>query len=68
MQIMGLVSPESKVTSEVTSSLNSVLRRKGAQVGSHMSVEELRMNKAILKEISKKKKNDMGSIDTQSMY
>jgi hypothetical protein len=41
--------------------MNSVLRRKGAVVGSHMSVEELRMNKAILKEISRKKKNDMGS-------
>lgn len=68
MQIMGLASPDNKGASDVASSLNSVLKRKGANVGSHMSVEELRMNKGILKEISKKKKNEMGSLDDQSMF
>jgi len=36
-------------------SVSSVRRRKGPQ-GSHMSLEELRINKGLLKEISKKKK------------
>jgi hypothetical protein len=66
MQIRGIVSPDSKELSDVESSLNSVVKKKGAVVGSHMSVEELRMNKAILKQISKKKKNGMGSLDNQS--
>jgi precorrin-6B methylase 1 len=57
---MGLASPDSKGPSDVASSLNS-MKKKSAVVGSHMSVEELRMNKAILKEISKKKKNGMDS-------
>jgi hypothetical protein len=42
-------------------SSNGSLKRKIAAYGSHMSVEELRMNKAILREISKKKKADHGS-------
>lgn len=61
MQIAGVTSPDSKMVSDVASSLNSVLKRKGVNVGSHMSVEELRMNKGILKEISKKKRIEMGS-------
>jgi hypothetical protein len=48
------------------------MKKKGVVFGSHMSVEELRMNKAILKEISKKKKYEMGSqpgsIDNQSIF
>lgn len=49
--------PPNAEASDVASSITSVLnRRKGAVVGSHMSVEELRMNKGILREISKKKK------------
>ena len=47
-------------------SSNGSLRRKVAAFGSHMSVEELRMNKGILREISKKKKADMGSQDAMS--
>lgn len=63
----GVASPD-KGGSDVASSLNSVLRRKGANVGSHMSIEELRINKAILKEISRKKKLDMGSQEGQSVF
>lgn len=47
-------------------SSNGSLRRKIAAIGSHMSVEELRMNKGILREISKKKKADLGSQDNMS--
>jgi len=36
-------------------SVSSVRKRKGPQ-GSHMSLEELRINKGLLREISKKKK------------
>ena len=39
-------------------SVSSVRRRKVPQ-GSHMSLEELRINKGLLKEISKKKKQTM---------
>jgi hypothetical protein len=50
LQIHGVTSPDNKNgVSDIASSLNSVLKRKGANVGSHMSVEELRINKGILK-------------------
>ena len=71
LQIHGVTSPDSKKgPSDIASSINSVLKRKGANVGSHMSVEELRFNKAILKEISKKKKQDYmaSQVDSQSVF
>ena len=57
IQKMQMASPE-KVTSDGASS-----KRQMGKVGSHMSLEELRMNKGILKEISKKKKSDLSSIN-----
>jgi len=49
-------------------SSNTSLRKKVAAYGSHMSVEELRLNKAILREISKKKKMELGSQDNASRH
>lgn len=40
-------------------SSNTSLKKKVAAYGSHMSVEELRLNKGILREIAKKKKTDI---------
>ena len=67
LQMAGVTSPD-KASSDVASSLNSMLRRKGVNVGSHMSIEELRINKGILKEISRKKKEGMGSQEGQSVF
>jgi len=66
--MQGVASPTEKGASDVASSMNSVVRRKGVQVGSHMSIEELRINKKILKEISKKKKQDGLSQEGQSIF
>lgn len=72
MQILGndptLNAPVSEAGSNFGGPVSSVgsIKRKIAAFGSHMSVEELRMNKAILREISKKKKADLGSQDNMS--
>lgn len=60
--------PVSEAGSNFGGPISSVgsMRRKVAHFGSHMSVEELRMNKGILREISKKKKADIGSQDAMS--
>jgi hypothetical protein len=66
----GLISPNSgggQRGSDASSSINSLIKKKGGYVGSHMSLEEIRINKAILKEISRKKKLDMGSQDNHSI-
>ena len=50
-----LRSEPSETGSATGAAVSSVRGRKGPQ-GSHMSLEELRINKGLLKEISKKKK------------
>ena len=66
MIVQGLGSDGGSQVGGTPLSSNTSLRRKAAAYGSHMSVEELRLNKAILKEISKKKKADMTSQDNYS--
>jgi hypothetical protein len=57
---MGSNSP-AQGPSDAATSYNSIARRGTANVGSHMTVEELRINKGILREISRKKKIDISS-------